>query len=319
MVAGPVPNNLSPAMPLRGLSVPSPYPANALPTIGVRHLSGGSVLLAPQVGFPPTPCHRLQAVLRKLPPLSPALLLFADSRQGALRNWARICRSSLSLQECQSLLLYTAACEQWAYSLAQLHLRAEAAGDYRARPAEDRSWTDHECRFAMQFEARHIKLEPQLVVSQHAQACHGAYWDSYWLDGAYRDGLHELLVDVELDGLHHQDIAQRCHDQRRNDCLRRRGWYVLRVPTIAAWKDCAIENIVARTAEQMDWHRWDITLATAGAREIAGALMEADRTVAPTLGLSEPEEHAVTMTARRSVAVVAEGALESPRVTVVAP
>lgn len=37
------------------------------------------------------------------------------------------------------------------------------------------------------------------------------------------------------------------------------------------------------------------------------------------LRLAEPEEHAVTANAQRSIAVMAEGSLESPRVTVVAP
>lgn len=257
----------------------------------------GVTLLAPHGGFPLSPPEGSEAVVRALevlsrerearqrdllPRMARAFLrrLFrrpraADQRANAVdmaEQEVRRLLATLPDGRRHAVLEYVRTCRTWSARLDSTINSRWSYADWDMTPAPKAKVSEPEQRLAHALEASGIHIQCQVGVAKEAGgARQGGWYGSYWLDCAYRDRSHLLRIDIELDGKHHYNRERQDKDERRNQVLADRGWYVLRLGGRILGQEnqrLAIANLV----ELISAHRQAIHLATLDPKTIEDVL-----------------------------------------------
>jgi hypothetical protein len=142
--------------------------------------------------------------------------------------------------------------------------------DWSMTPAPKAKVSEPEQRLAHALEASGIHVQCQVgVAKKEGGARQGGWYGSYWLDCAHRDRSHLLRIDIELDGKHHYAVDRQEKDDRRNQVLADRGWYVLRL----GGRILGQENqrlAVANLVELIATHKQAVHLATLDPKTVEG-------------------------------------------------
>lgn len=141
-----------------------------------------------------------------------------------------------------------------------------ADADWTATSARRVDLNPYEQDLGRRFTALGLPVQAQVGVSKSGGRRRGGWFGAYWLDWAHRDRDYLLRLDIEMDGksLQRPDMIER--DERRNETVRRRGWYVLRVTSMAARNENAMQAIMGVASERVRWHRQAAVLARSDVR-----------------------------------------------------
>jgi very-short-patch-repair endonuclease len=151
--------------------------------------------------------------------------------------------------------------------------RAVAAGDYTAR-----SWNTPLNAYEQDLQAA-MQCAGVPVIAQLGVSTDGIRHDryhTYRLDFACRYRQSGLLVDIEMDGRGHRTASGQEHDHTRNEILRARGWYILRVPS-AVKQHGLLDAVVQDLRREMAWHWQAAALAHVGTQRLADMLAQITR------------------------------------------
>jgi len=238
-------------------------------------LGYGARLLAPDIGFSPSaspPVQQIAAFLAAIPP--------GTTRHSAVAHWARDIAPGLDQDTQDALVTYLVSCENWATGIRQAIRKTAVVGDLASAPSRRKPANAYEAALRAAFSTTGLTLDEQVPVSKDGEHQRNGYYNSYWLDLCRRDPRHCLLLDIEMDGSTHRTDKGRAHDAECNASLRRRGWYVVRVPSMAH-RAGALEGIARQTVAHLEAHHAALAVSMIGAHVVSEALRQAVAT--PTM------------------------------------
>lgn len=147
-----------------------------------------------------------------------------------LRQIHHILRIQCRPAEQQSFFTYAAACRAWYAALEHVVASSAAGWDWRMMPAQHAPINAAEQALGDALKRAGLAADAQLGVSSRGGPRRGGWMGNWWLDFAHRDPDYLLKIDIELDGRHHRYADRAERDERRNETLQARGWYVYRIP-----------------------------------------------------------------------------------------
>jgi hypothetical protein len=143
-------------------------------------------------------------------------------------RWAQDIRGTLGDAQRAQLLEYVGTCRDWDSALRAAIERSESDWEWESVLHVRPNTVDDAMAASLAVVGIPVQRHAK-IAEEEARRWWGGAYDAIWLRWAHRDRAHLLRIAIELDGQYLHIVGGEGRDQKRDQILADRSWYVARL------------------------------------------------------------------------------------------